>query len=453
MAGTFRPSSSQLKTDKEGKYIIHNYSLFDPAESLFTGGTNVVPVAPFKGTTVRTAYDEAYWFNVTDFLDIEFLDDVNIWDVGTEYHKFPLDVYISDNGVAKEKVGIIEENQPLDVNNWKKVGTFKKGRYIIKIQDANSPRISHEWYLEVVLPPSKILLLKNSEYFYYDVNKSQWLTIGSLVTEQDYLNYGMDDLSIISKEAWSELNGEIQIKHYSGDALQESSSLLLETDPFSVYDYISESPQVIIYTESTDDITVSTTTDPFDIYDEFGDSVEALYYTGDETATEADLILEANWSQIDELDGDFEVVTWTDEPQETAQRVLEMTAIPKPQFIKLVNSKSVYSVLESILSNDVSVGYRDEARYFVTGLDTTKWYVWDKNLNKFVTTDISTHEMITKNGMKHTDINNITQAQWNTWSEQHINVGIFLKTILVTLLHQLLKIFHTKIIFLETHQK
>lgn len=217
-----------------------------------------------------------------------------------------------------------------------------------------------------------------------------------------------------------------QVVYYTGS---DASQIVVETEvePFSVYDYLSEKPEILVYTESTDDIIVSTTTEPFDIYDEFGDSVEVLYYTDDTEVTNADLILEANWSPLDELEGDFEVVTWTDEAPETAQRVLEMQAIPKPQFIKLVNPKRIYGALDNVLVNDISQSYRDEARYFVSGTDTTKWYVWDSILKKFIIADASSEEAIIANGMKHTDLNNITDTEWRTWNEQHLNIGIFLK--------------------------
>ncbi|MFJ5764245.1 discoidin domain-containing protein [Lysinibacillus sp. NPDC093210] len=200
-----------------------------------------------------------------------------------------------------------------------------------------------------------------------------------------------------------------------------------EVDLYSVYEYIGDLPEVVIYTEDKKDVIVSTTTEPFDIYDEFGDSVEVLYYTDDTEVTNADLILEANYSPLDELEGDFEVVTWTDEAPETAQRVLEMQAIPKPQFIKLVNPKRIYGALDDVIVNDISQSYRDEARYFISGTDTTKWYVWDSILKKFIIADASSEEAIIANGMKHTDLNNITDTEWRTWNEQHLNIGIFLK--------------------------
>ncbi|MGE8033849.1 LamG domain-containing protein, partial [Lysinibacillus sp. NPDC093692] len=264
-----------------------------------------------------------------------------------------------------------------------------------------------EIYDRVISPiPDKYLVQHNSDYKYHD--GADWQS--TTPTEENFIQYGMNNLDQIKENQWKELSGyksvimwsdfvdkqftsvvlnknEFKAQDLLGDKPQaiyytdsDTSLITVETgvDPYSVYDYIGELPTIVAYTESTDDIIVSTTTEPFDIYEEFGDSVEVLYYTDDEAVNEADLILEANWSPIDELEGDFEVVTWTDEALETAQRVLEMKAIPQPQFIKLLNPKRVYGSLDDVFVNDISQSYRDEARYFVAGHTPDKWYVWDK---------------------------------------------------------------------------
>jgi len=251
---------------------------------------------------------------------------------------------------------------------------------------------------------------KNHKYITYDATNDIYNESTLLVTEGFSVYDYLVDNPIIT-------------------VISESDVAIIETEtePFSVYDYIGDFPEVIVYTEDKEDVIVSINSEPFDIYDEFGDSVEVLYYTDDLEVTNADLILEANWSPLDELEGDFEIVTWTDEEPETAQRVLEMKAIPKPQFIKLVNPKRIYGALDEVLVNDFSQSYRDEARYFISGTDTSKWYVWNKVLKKFVIADASSEEAIIANGMKHTDLNNITDTEWRTWNEQFLNIGIFLK--------------------------
>ncbi|MDD1502596.1 LamG domain-containing protein [Lysinibacillus sp. CNPSo 3705] len=382
-------------------------------------------------------------------LDGQWHDVLFTWD-GT-ISSNAIKVYIDDLSVPDKQSTAITKETINPTNN------LIIGKHTIS--DAhffNGQLDSIEIYDRVISPiPDKYLVQHNSDYKYHDGTSWQSTTN----TEENFIQYGMNNFDHIKEAQWKELSGDKSVVMWSDfedkqfasvvlnkkdfkaqDLLGESpqaiyytdsdtSKIVVETgvDPYSVYDYIGELPTVVAYTESTDDIIVSTTTEPFDIYDEFGDSVEVLYYTDDEAVKEADLILEANWSPVDELEGDFEVVTWTDEAPETAQRVLEMTAVPKPQFIKLVNPKRLYGYLDDVFVNDISQSYRDEARYFVTGEDTSRWYVWDKSAQTFVVSDASTEEAILKNGMKYHELNSITDKQWKTWGKHYINIGVFLK--------------------------
>lgn len=314
---------------------------------------------------------------------------------------------------------------------------------------------SIEIYDRVISPTTdKYLVQHNADYKYHDGSAWQLTT----PTEENFIQYGMNNLNHITEKQWKELTGNKSVIMWSdfedkqftsvvlnkdsfkaqdllGDSAKaiyytdsDTSKIAVETgvEPYSVYDYIGELPTVAIYSETNDDIIVSTNVEPFDIYDEFGESVEVLYYTDDETVTNADLILEANWSPIDELEGDFEVVTWTEESPETAQRVLGMKAIPQPQFVKLVNPKRVYGSLDDVFVNDISQSYRDEARYFIGGETPNKWYVWNKNDKRFVVADASNTQKIMLNGMTYKELNNITDMQWRTWTSEYINIGMFI---------------------------
>lgn len=334
------------------------------------------------------------------------------------------------------------------------IGVSKNGSTLVSYFNGQIDQL--EVYDRVISPiPDKHLIQHNSQYKYHD--GTSWQTTTNI--EENFIKYGMNNLNHITETQWKELSGDKSIAMWSdfedkqfasvvlnkedftaqdllGDTPQviyytdsDASQIVVETgvEPFSVYDYIGELPTVVAYTETTDDIIVSTTTEPFDIYDEFGESVEVLYYTDDEAVTSADLILEANWSPIDELEGDFEVVTWTDEAPEAANRVLEMKAVPKPQFIKLVNPKRLYGYLDDVFAADISQSYRDEARYFITDENNSIWYVWDASTQSFIIADISSEEAILKNGMKFTDMNKITVKQWRTWAKPYLNIGVFLK--------------------------
>lgn len=272
--------------------------------------------------------------------------------------------------------------------------------------------------------------LEENAFINYGIDKGRKIDFNYKFSQRKVVNE--DGSFTIMNESFpislkDELGSTFSIIEYTDNPSQDNSVIKTETESYSVYDHISETPEVLVYTELNEDITVETTTEPFDIYDEFGDEVEVLYYTDDEKVNEADLILEANWSPIDELQGDFEVVTWTDEPQDSAQRVLEMVAIPKPQFVKLTNPKKLYGYLDEVVAKDISKSYRDEARYLFSNQDGNVWYVWDFKLKEFVVVDISTHSDILKNGMKWNELKLLTTDDWRTWSEEYMNIGVFLK--------------------------
>ena len=287
--------------------------------------------------------------------------------------------------------------------------------------------------------PDKHLVFHAGQYKYH--NGTEWLTTTN--TEANFIQYGMNNFSHITENQWKELSGEKSIVVWSDFESKQYVSAVLEKDPFtakdllgdepqiiyytdsdadqviintetdvfSVYDYISETPEINVYTESNQDITVSTTTEPFDLYDEFGDEVEILTYTDNEDATEANLILEANWSPIDELEGDFEVVTWTDEDSSTTERILNMTATPKGQFIIPAANNLHYGEIQSFISSLISDNEYLSLTRFLLSFDngvTWKGYKFDKWIN----VDVNDKYDIRNHGMKNYELNALTEAEF-----------------------------------------
>lgn len=262
-------------------------------------------------------------------------------------------------------------------------------------------------------------------YIKYGMNKQTELDLSTEITKKEIINEdGTSHTIAIEPTPLRELlANNISIIEYTDNPSQETSSIILETEPFSVYDYISETPSVIAYTESTEDIIVSTNTEPFDIYDEFGESVEVLYYTDDETVTNADLILEANWSPIDELEGDFEVVTWTDE--EDAHKILEMTALPVPQFT--YDSDGLIPLEEfisSVKATDLSIYDDSSMARFLMSNNNSDWYTW--NGSSFVKIANMTNDEIILNGMTAEIFNGLTPQDLTKWIFKAVNIGVFL---------------------------
>lgn len=234
---------------------------------------------------------------------------------------------------------------------------------------------------------------------------------------------GTVTISTIDNKSIQELLGDSPQAIYYTDSGANQISIDTEVEPYSVYNYISEDPMALVYTESTDDIIVSTVTEPFDIYDEFGDEVEVLYYTDDISATNANLILEANWSPIDELDGDFEVVTWTDEEEDTAKRILEMTTVPKPQFIYRNQLVNVKEGMTDVIAEDTSKHTGSSmVRYLLTN-NNTDWYNYNDSYNKIT---INNTTDIIKYGMTSEELLNMDQYDLSKWNFDTFNIGVFL---------------------------
>lgn len=296
--------------------------------------------------------------------------------------------------------------------------------------------------------PDKYLVQHNTQYKYH--NGTTWQT--TTATEANFKQYGMSQLSQITEAQWKELTGAKSLAMWSDFSDKKWANAVLntepttinsllgnnpeviyytdsgttdfitetETEPFSVYDYVSDTPSVLVYTDSTEDIIVSTTTEPFEIYDEFGESVEVLYYTDDEAVTNADLILEANWSPVDELEGDFEVVTWTEESKDTAKKVLNLSALPVPQFVHPINVKNIKNGLLDLFAKDVSV--TKNAKFLLTPNNTT-WYTWKQG--NFVPITL-TNENIIKEGLTAEQLDNLSSTDLEAWTQQTINIGVFL---------------------------
>lgn len=245
----------------------------------------------------------------------------------------------------------------------------------------------------------RVLILNENSYKKWD---ETWQTVtSSTPTEQQYLDDGMADLSIIPESAWKELQGEASLFYYTDDPFAEG-------------------------------ITVETDTEPFSIYDEFGDSMEVLYYTDNPDKEDAELEIIANYSPLDELEGDFEVVTWSDtfddeldENSEEIGKVLSLNALPNPQFIRQVDANDIYGELSEFISDEVHEGEgRGTVRYLVSS-NKSSWRTWDGE--KFVNVSTSNMKNIVDNGMSAEVLESLTESDWSTWESDKLYLGIYLE--------------------------
>ncbi|WCF06958.1 hypothetical protein NDS46_21835 [Paenibacillus thiaminolyticus] len=205
--------------------------------------------------------------------------------------------------------------------------TFKRGFY-------SNVEVSR---IRLFGPYIQLLLIKhNNVYKRFDGNS--WVGIGESVGEADFIDYGNDPESI-SEEAWAKLDGEIEINYYIDDLNIDEATISIETKPFTLAEeFDDQTIKIIEYTDDPlqEDATITLETEPFAFYDEVGDSFDVLYYTDDPEVTDAQLEINHNYSPLDELEGDFELVTWT------MEEVAEVQEKLRPIFIENIKNGELY---------------------------------------------------------------------------------------------------------------
>ncbi|WP_223553113.1 discoidin domain-containing protein [Lysinibacillus sphaericus] len=209
MTGALRPHDSLLNSSDEARYKIHGYVLYDPAENLFNGSLTKVAVAPFAGTYSRGGYPISYWYEANHYLDIEFYDDVKIWDSGYESSSYwgELNVFDNTNGVLGNKVGVLSAyNGTFNGTNpnWIMIGALKKGRY--KIVRGTNYRISQEWYLELDMQ-KKTLIKANNKLYSMKATDTWYETKMTSNTTPSPLVASSSTIYTSSYPAWRAFNG------------------------------------------------------------------------------------------------------------------------------------------------------------------------------------------------------------------------------------------------------
>ncbi len=259
---------------------------------------------------------------------------------------------------------------------------------------------------------TKLLIHHGSVYKHYSNN--QWKLLPSIPTEDDYMAYGMDDISTIPESAWSQLQGEVELCYYTDDPTKTEASFNIETDPFTLAEeWEDKEIKIIEYTDDPNQIesTITIETEPFTLYDELGDSVDVLYYTDDPSKTSAELNITANYSPLDELEGDFDVVTWTNDEEVIAgnrDMMLTYDALPFEQLIVQPTDIALYGDVKKVVATKVTEnspeGILRMAASFDSGL-TWKTY----RFNKWLDLDIQDTTLFKRKGMNLDTLNAIPE--------------------------------------------
>ncbi|MEK4110400.1 hypothetical protein ABIC86_002073 [Paenibacillus sp. DS2363] len=293
----------------------------------------------------------------------------------------------------------------------------------------------------------KTLVFHADQYKY--INGTNWATLmNTIPTENDYKEFGIDDITTIPEDMWMKLVGEIEFCYYTTDSRVSNASFNIETEPFTLEEeWADKDIEVLYYTddpnatesvvtietdpftlaeewedkeikiiEYTDDpnqteSTITIETEPFTIYDELGDSVDVLYYTDDPSKTSAELNTIANYSPLDELEGDFDVVTWTNDEEVIAgnrDMMLMYNALPFEQLIVQPTDIALYGDVKKVVATKVTEnspeGILRMAASFDSGL-TWKTY----RFNKWLDLDIQDTTLFKRKGMNLDTLNAIPE--------------------------------------------
>lgn len=175
---------------------------------------------------------------------------------------------------------------------------------------------------------NNILIKNNTDYLKY--TNSNWVVVSNLEPTESNFKSGnkLSELSAIPESAWKKLTGPVEICYYTDDPAITEAQFNIETEPFTLADeFTGESINIIEYTDNPNqtESTVTLETEPFTFYEEMGESFDVLYYTDDPDKTSAELEINANYTPLDEIDEDFEVVTWTNKEIEEVSEKLVTT--------------------------------------------------------------------------------------------------------------------------------
>lgn len=255
---------------------------------------------------------------------------------------------------------------------------------------------------------NKVLIFNSSQYKIYNSASSSWQTATNAVPiAADFLNGNtLGELASIPESAWSQLTGNVEICYYTDDPRISEAQFNIETTPFTLAEeWEDKTIKIIEYTDNSNqtESMITLETEPFSLYDELGDTVDVLYYTDDPAKTSAELHITANYSPLDELDSDPELVTWTNEVG--TDKTLRMASTPKEQ---MVLQSGEIDGLNGIIK--ASLLATSDMRMAVSVDKGATWKIWNGREWKILSPlNINS---IKKKGMSSSTVNALTDLQW-----------------------------------------
>jgi hypothetical protein len=238
-----------------------------------------------------------------------------------------------------------------------------------------------------------ILVNVAGEYKYND--GTNWVSLGATVTDQQYITYGMTatQLSNITDIQWAQLSGIIDISYFTTDAAVVETIFSIETDPFSFYDEMGN----------------------FDV----------LYYTDDAAKTTANLNLNENYSPLDDIAEDFDLVVYAPLGLKNVQNKVDYTAIPLEQLILNASDILYEGDLQRIVATKTTTSNSEGVMRFIASFDGGVTWKSYKGQN-WIVVDTNAKNSMKLNGMTFNELNNIPVSEFAKQGTKNIRLGYYL---------------------------
>lgn len=230
---------------------------------------------------------------------------------------------------------------------------------------------------------NKILISDNGVYKRWNISTSQLEIITTTTpTESDFINNGNEksDIALIPSDIWESLiNHEVKIIEYTDAPSQNESVCIINTEPFS-------------------------------FYEEMGDSFDVLYYTDNMDKTSANLEITHNYSPLDDLEGDFDLVTYI-ENEDIQEVSTKINGLPIEQITIDTRDIQLYGDLSKVIVNSIdNIQVNGNIKLV---LSFNKGVTWNSFINNsWITIDVNSKIDFNTNGMTIEQLQNINEIDF-----------------------------------------
>lgn len=287
-----------------------------------------------------------------------------------------------------------------------------------------------EIYNEVISPiPDKTLIFHNNQYKYLNTSNNVWTAVAQPITSDKYIQYGMSDVSIVPESKWSELTGDIQFCTWTDYQYKERVEINTTVEPFALLEeWDGKQIQLIEYTDNPDQTESSITleTEPFTLEDylEGNQSLDVLVYTDKEEAPV--VYTEIGYSPIDELSDQFDIVTYSESDEELSALSLSVNMLPKQQLLTQSSNILYYGDIQSFVASITSKNQDLSKIRFLLSFDNGSTWKSFRH-NKWKNINSNDKFDILKYGMRVNDINSITNTKFKEVLTNGVRIGYYIE--------------------------